>query len=277
VTAGTPERDYVLGTHDDEIARLGVQHRVWRAKMLDAWRRAGFGAGMTIADIGCGPGYAALDLAEIVGPSGRVIAVERSRRFLDALEFEARRRGLTNLETHERDLDADGLPAVTVDGAWCRWVAAFLAHPRDLIAGVHRIVRPGGTVVVHEYLDYAAWRLLPRSIEFEEFVRVVIDTWRASGGEPDIGLNLPAWLSAEGFDVLETHPIVDVITPADGAWQWPASFFEVGLRRLVDIGAFTAERAAAVAAAFAAHESRADARMLLPVVGEVIARQKPNA
>jgi hypothetical protein len=68
-----------------------------------------------------------------------------------------------------------------------------------------------------------------------------------------------------------------VITPADGAWQWPASFFEVGLRRLVDIGAFTAERAAAVAAAFAAHESRADARMLLPVVGEVIARQKPNA
>ena len=81
-------------------------------------------------------------------------------------------------------------------------------------------------------------------------MRVVIDTWRATGGEPDIGLDLPAWLSAEGFDVLETHPIVDVITPADAAWQWPASFFEVGLRRLVDIGAFTAERAAAVAAAF---------------------------
>ena len=167
VTAGAPERDYVLGTHDEEIARLGVQHRVWRPKMLDAWRRAGFGAGMTIADIGCGPGYAALDLAEIVGPSGRVIAVERSRRFLDALESEARRRGLANIDTHERDLDADGLPAVTVDGAWCRWVAAFLTRPRDLVAGVHRIVRPGGAVVFHEYLDYAAWRLLPRSIEFE--------------------------------------------------------------------------------------------------------------
>ena len=161
----TLERDYVLGTHDDEIARLGVQHRVWRPKMLGAWRRAGFGAGMTIADIGCGPGYAALDLAEIVGPSGRVIAVERSRRFLDTLESEARPPGVANIDTHERDLDADGLPVVTVDGTWCRWVAAFLTHPRDLIVGIHRIVRPGGAVVFHEYLDYAAWRLLPRSID----------------------------------------------------------------------------------------------------------------
>ena len=134
------------------------------------------------------------------------------------------------------------------------------------------MVRPGGTVVFHEYLDYAAWRLLPRSTEFEQFVRVVIETWQATGGEPDIGLNLPAWLTAEGFVVEEMRAIVDVITPADAVWQWPASFFDVGVRRLVDIGAFTAERAAAVAAAFHAHEALPDARMLLPVVGEVIAR-----
>jgi hypothetical protein len=28
----TRERDYVLGTHDDEIARLGLPHSVWRAR-----------------------------------------------------------------------------------------------------------------------------------------------------------------------------------------------------------------------------------------------------
>jgi len=241
--------------------------------MLDAWQRAGFGAGMTIADIGCGPGYATLDLAEVVGPRGRVVAIERSRRFLDALESEARRRGLANIETHERDLDADGLPSVTVDGTWCRWVAAFVTRPRDLVSGIGTIVRPGGIVVFHEYLDYAAWRLLPRSTAFEEFVRTVIDAWRAAGGEPDIGLNLPAWLAAEGFDVMETRAIVDVITPADTLWQWPAAFFDVGLRRLLNIGAITAERAAAVTAAFNAHTSQPAARMLNPVVGEIIAKR----
>ena len=29
------ERDYVLGTHDQELERLGVQHRAWRPVVLD--------------------------------------------------------------------------------------------------------------------------------------------------------------------------------------------------------------------------------------------------
>jgi SAM-dependent methyltransferase len=268
------ERDYVLGTHDEEIARLGVQHRVWRPKMIEAWQRAGFAPGQTVADIGCGPGYASLDLAEIVGPTGRVIAIDRSRRFLDALQSAARQRGLTNIETHERDLDADGLPAVQVDGTWCRWVAAFVTRPRDLAAAVHRVIRPGGVAVFHEYLDYAAWRLLPRSAEFEEFVRVVIEAWRTSGGEPDIGLNLGAWLEESGFHIEQYRPIVEVISPADAAWQWPQAFIDVGLRRLVDIGAFTAERAAALAEAVRAHKASPHARMLQPVVGEIVARRR---
>jgi ubiquinone/menaquinone biosynthesis C-methylase UbiE len=273
MTSSNVERDYVLGTHDEEIARLGVQHRVWRDKVLDVWKRAGFGSGQTIADIGCGPGYATLDLAEIVGATGRVIAVERSRRFLDALESAAHARGLTNITTYERDLDADGLPDVQVDATWCRWVAAFVTRPRDLVAAVHRVVRPGGVAVFHEYLDYAAWRLLPRSAEFEEFVRVVIETWRATGGEPDIGLNLGAWLEESGFHIEQYRPIVEVISPSDTAWQWPQAFFDVGLRRLVDIGAFTAERAAAVEQAFRAHKASPHARMLQPVVGEIVARR----
>ena len=39
------ERDYVLGTHDEEMARLGLQHEVWRAAVLDCWKRAGITGG----------------------------------------------------------------------------------------------------------------------------------------------------------------------------------------------------------------------------------------
>ena len=80
------ERDYVLGTHDDEIYRLGYQHRVWRPRALDAWQRARIGDGCKVIDFGAGPGFATMDLAEIVGPTGEVHALERSRRFLDTLE-----------------------------------------------------------------------------------------------------------------------------------------------------------------------------------------------
>ena len=38
--AAIPAGDYVLGTQDEEIERLGLQHRLWRHRMLDCWRRA---------------------------------------------------------------------------------------------------------------------------------------------------------------------------------------------------------------------------------------------
>jgi hypothetical protein len=45
-------------THDEEIARLGMQYRVWRPRALDAWRRGGFTTGQTLLNVGCEPGYA---------------------------------------------------------------------------------------------------------------------------------------------------------------------------------------------------------------------------
>ena len=75
----TKERDYVLGTHDKELARLGLQHRVWRPVVLDCWQRAGITVGKRVLDIGSGPGYAAVDLAKIVGQTGEVVAIERSK------------------------------------------------------------------------------------------------------------------------------------------------------------------------------------------------------
>jgi SAM-dependent methyltransferase len=267
----TQERDYLLGTHDEEIERLGLQHRVWRARTLDAWRRAGFTIGQTLLDIGCGPGYAAIDLAELVGRGGRVVAMDRSRRFLDALETMRARRGLQQLAVHELDLDLGELPAVSADGAWCRWVFAFLKRPRDLLARVASRLKRGGVLVSHEYFDYSTWRVTPRSPELEEFVSVVMESWRADGGEPDIGLDLPLWLPELGFEIQSLQPLVDVVRTSSFVWQWPAAFIDVGLRRLVEIGRLTPERARQMGDAFAAHQKHPHGLMITPAVLEIIA------
>jgi len=109
------ERDYVLGTHDEEIARLGLQHRVWRPSVLDCWFRAGITAGSRVMDVGAGPGYATIDLAEIVGPAGEVIAVDRSARFLQAAASMCKQRDLSNVRLHELDLMTDSWPAERQD------------------------------------------------------------------------------------------------------------------------------------------------------------------
>jgi SAM-dependent methyltransferase len=267
----TSERDYVLGTHDEETLRLGLQHRVWRPRALDAWTRAGFTHGQTLLDVGCGPGHASVDLAEIVGPSGRVIAIDRSRRFLDALALTQETRGIVNVERHELDLDEQPFPDVQADGAWARWVFAFVTRPRDLLARVARALKPGGVLVLHEYCDYRTWRLAPRSAEHEEFVSMVMESWRDSGGEPDIALALPSWLRELGFETRGLRPIVEVVPPSSFVWQWPRAFIEVGLKRLVDLHRLGADRARQIWQSFEAREAQPETLMVTPAVLEIIA------
>jgi SAM-dependent methyltransferase len=265
------ERDYILGTHDEEIERLGLQHRVWRARTLDSWRRAGFTVGQTILDIGCGPGYASIDLAGIVGPSGRVVAMDRSRRFLDALESFRDRLELPQIEPHELDLDEAALPEILADGAWTRWVFAFVKRPRELLERVAKRMKPGATWVLYEYFDYSTWQFAPHSPVMDEFVQAVMEGWRAAGGEPDIGLDLPRWLGELGFDLRRLHPIIDVVKPKDYAWQWPKAFEQVGLDRMIDLGLVTRERGRTMAEEFAARETDPQTLVITPAVLEIIA------
>jgi len=269
-----PDRDYVLGTHDDELERLGLQHRVWRDHVLDAWRRAGFTSGQTLLDLGCGPGYATVDLASVAGSGGSVIGIDRSRRFLDRLERVAREEAASPVETYEIDLDTGDLPDKIVDGVWCRWVLGFLRNPRRMIEQIARAVRPGGTFVSHEYFAYETWRFLPPSAELSEFVQTVISNWRATGGEPDMGLELPAWLGEAGFDIVEVRPLVHVLTPADEMWKWPTSFVSVASERWVEMGTMTRERAEQIREAITRREHQPNALMITPGLLEIIARRR---
>jgi len=266
------ERDYVLGTHDAELDRLGLQHRVWRRHALEVWNRAGLTLGQTVIDLGSGPGFAAFDLAETVGAAGRVIAVERSGRFVAALRAETARRGLRNIEAIEADLSDLELPVASADALWCRWLLRFVAEPRAVLRRALAVLKPGGTAVFHEYIDYRAWRLAPRAPAFERYVEAVMASWRAEGGEPDIALDLPGWLAAEGFEV-ETRSIVEVVGPSSFVWQWPASFVETGSERLVALGRLSAAEASAVRREVAEAARRSHTLMVTPAVLEIVARR----
>lgn len=265
------DRDYVLGTQDEEIERLGFQHRVWRARVLDAWGRAGFGPGQTILDIGAGPGFATMDLAGIVGADGRVVALERSRRFLDHLRAHAS--SLQNIDTREQDVCETGFGEAVADGLWCRWLLSFVADPARTVSHIARALKPEGTAVFHEYADYRAWQMMPPSAEVDRFRSLVIQSWRDAGGEPDIGLNLPGWLRAKGLEIVEIRPLIEIVGRADFTWQWPAAFIATNAKRLHELGYIDADEASHLARAL--DDAPPDAFMITPLVVEIIAR-RPN-
>ena len=268
------EKSYVIGTHDAEVERLGVQHRVWRASVLDFWRQGGITTGQSVLDVGAGPGYATLDLAEIVGRTGKVIAIERSHRFLGALQVFAAARGLSNIETVEADLLEYDWPEAIADRAWVRWVLAFVNDPAKIVRGIARALKPGGKLLIHEYYDYASWHLAPRSQTFEAYVAKIIAKWRASGGEPDVGLALPRLLPEAGFEIESARPVVFTARMNDFAANWPMDFARQYLPVMVDGGDITPAEAGAVRALLDQAETDQNALVITPGVLQIVAGKR---
>jgi SAM-dependent methyltransferase len=266
----------VLGTHEEELARLGLQHRVWRPVVLECWRKAGITVGSRVLDVGAGPGYATVDLAEIVGPTGQVTAVERSSNYVSALSAACRARSLSNVQVYELDLMTDDLPSGSYDFTWCRWVLCFVSNPDLLVRKIAAVLRPGGRAIFHEYGHYTTWRFFPRRLALEEFVGHVVATWRESGGEPDTGLQLPGQLIENGLSVLSVEPRIFCVRPHDYMWQWPAQFIDVHLDRLQELGRIDDKFSAKVRAELAAAETADGSFMITPLVLEVVAERIRN-
>lgn len=247
------DRDYVLGTHDAEIERLKLQHRVWRPRMYDAWRRAGITQGQTVVDVG-----------------GRVIAVERSARFLDVL----RQARAPNVIAIEGDVTETPIGEHIADAAWCRWVFSWVTKPELGVANIARALKPGGVAVFHEYLHYASWGLAPHSPAFSAFVTAVCDSIAKTGANIDSALGLPRQLEDAGFDIVALTPIIDVVAPDNYVWLWPTAFARSFGDKLVADGLLTTAQAADAVAALDRAESEGGVRMVTPVVLEIIARRR---
>ena len=267
------DRDYVLGTHNEELSRLGLQHRVWRPVVLDCWQRAGITVGKRVLDLGAGPGYAAIDLAEIVGPTGEVMALERSNNFVRAMEGACRARSLSNVQIREVDLMTGELPEANYDFSWCRWVMSFVTDPALLIRKLSNVMHKGSVAIFHEYGHYESWHFFPRLPNQERFREHVIATWRESGGEPDGAVVLPKLLPSNGFAIRSVRPHLFCVRPTNYMWQWPATFIETYLPRLIEMGRIDQKFADQVRDDLAKAEKDPNAFVITPLVLEIVAEK----
>jgi SAM-dependent methyltransferase len=267
------DRDYVLGTHEEELARLGLQHRVWRPVVLDCWQRAGITVGKRVLDVGAGPGYATIDLAEIVGPAGEIVALERSENFIRAMEQSCRARSLSNVKIQQLDLMTDDLPQGNYDFSWCRWVMSFVNDPALLIKKLSGVMPKGSFAIFHEYGHYETWHFFPRLANQERFREHVIATWRESGGEPDGAAALATLLPANGFTICAARPHLFCVRPKDYMWQWPATFIEIYLPRLIEMGRVDRKFADQFRDDLARAEKDPNALMITPLVLEIFAQK----
>ena len=270
----TDEDPYLLGTDSEERQRLETQHRLWAEWARDLWDRAGFGRGHHLLDLGCGPGFAALELADRVGAEGQVLAVDESARFIEALGQEAARRELSQLAARVERVETLRLEPGSLDGAFARWLFCFLPEPLPIIERVVSGLRPGGRLVVWDYLNYRATALHPRSPAFERVLAAVDESWRRTGGDLNVGERLPGLIAGAGCRLLELVPLSRFARPGTALWQWPTGFFCGYVPRLVEAGLLTEGERQAFEAEWREREQDPGAFLSAPHMVGIIAEKQ---
>jgi ubiquinone/menaquinone biosynthesis C-methylase UbiE len=106
--------------------------------------------GMTALDVGCGPGFFSIDLARLVGPSGRVIACDLQPGMLQKLKAKIEGTDLANRITlHRCEEDRIGV-SEKVDFVLAFYVVHELTDPRAFFEEVASLLKPGGQVFIVE-------------------------------------------------------------------------------------------------------------------------------
>ncbi len=194
----TSDARYILGHSDVEQQRLREQAEfmepLTRRFLLDA----GLRPGMRVLDVGSGFGDVALLIAELVGPDGAVVGVDREPAAVADASRRADEVGAGNVSFLAGDLrEID--PGGPFDAVIGRFVLMYLAHAADAIVSIAQHVRPGGIVAFQEWHGSDPFIADPPVPLWTQTGERLVETFHRAGTNIHAGLQLREAFEAAGL------------------------------------------------------------------------------
>ena len=262
---------YTHGHHESVL-----RSHTWRtAENSAAYLLPHLRPGLSLLDVGCGPGTITADLARLVTP-GPVIGLDASPEVVAQAEDYAAGAGATNVHFEVGDLFALGHDDATFDVVHAHQVLQHLDEPRAALAELRRVLRPGGLLAARDS-DYGGFVWAPADPLLDRWLQLYLAVTARNGHNARIGPSLLGLARAAGFDdVTVSGTCWTFADPASRAWWGGLWADRVRLSRFAE-QAVAYELSdpgelAAIAQAFLDWAASPDAVFVVPPV-EILARR----
>lgn len=269
--ARPPTDTYTHGHHDSVLR----SHRWRTVDNSAAYLRPHLRAGMSLLDVGCGPGTLSVDLARAVTP-GPVLAIDVVD---DALAEARAHAGAAGVDTVEFRVD-DGydlqMASSTFDVVHAHQVLQHVSDPVRLLRELRRVCADTGIVAARD-ADYAAFSWYPADPVLDRWLELYHAVARSNGAEPDAGRRLLAWALEAGFAEVTPSASVWCHATADDRRWWSELWAErvvssAFARQAVERGLADVDELESIAAAWR-RWGAFDHGWLAIVHGEIICRR----
>lgn len=223
---GMTQSEYVFHRAEDqkELERLRMIEREFDPVSRRRLSATGLKVGWSCLEVGAGAGSILNWMSGVVSPTGRVVAVDLSTKFLTALQPK-------HVEVQQGDVRSAPFPASSFDLVHTRYVLIHLPDYEAALSRMLACLKPGGWLVLEEP-DFSASRAvsgdaaqLEAMNRVNQAIKVMYDKL---GMDYALGLKLPALLQRRGVNGL----IVDNDAPLSAGGSGMATIMKMSAMQL---------------------------------------------
>jgi cyclopropane fatty-acyl-phospholipid synthase-like methyltransferase len=187
---------YVIAGGKEGKERLDRLQDAMRETTLELLQSAGLKPGDRCLDAGCGGGHVAMDMARIVGPTGRVIGIDFDPNVLELARLDAKEAKADNIEFTATDASSfDGGPFSFIHA---RYLLSHVGEPDRVFAHLKGLLAPGGRIAIED-IDMSGSFCHPPEPAQDRFQVLYTEAVRRGGADANLGRRLPTIALAAGM------------------------------------------------------------------------------
>jgi ubiquinone/menaquinone biosynthesis C-methylase UbiE len=190
--------DYALGSTDQERQRLMRQGAIYRSYLDRAFRAAGLAPGMRVLDLGCGAGDVAMLAADLVGPTGSVVGIDRDAASVAWANKRVAEAGYRNIHFQVAEFH-DFVDSPPFDALVGRFILMYLPDPAAILRHLAQQLRPGAVIAFMEPDFTVPSSVFPELPQFKNGGQWMSEVLRRTGARIDMGMRLYATYRDAGF------------------------------------------------------------------------------